>query len=98
MKPLSAAKLRETQGLSHDAQTLQGQGQEDEYEEGVQTAERSGSFGHREFRRSSSIFTRGFAAAIPADARHGSVLGFGAGALPVLQVTSSAIQAFNAVL
>ena len=44
------------------------------------------SFGQREVRRSSSMFTRGFAAAISPDARRGSVLGFGASSLPVLQV------------
>lgn len=83
MKPLSAAKFKDTQGLSQDSQTLQGQ--EDEYDEERQALERGDSYSQREVRRSSSIFTRGFAAAIAPDARRGSVLGFTAGALPVLQ-------------
>lgn len=40
----------------------------------------------REFRRSSSLFTRGFAASIQAGTGQASVLGMGSGALPVLQV------------
>ena len=57
-----------------------------EYDEGGRTMERRGSLGQKEVRRSSSMFTRGFAAAVQPDARSGSVLGFGAAAMPVLQV------------
>lgn len=92
MKPLSAAKFRDTQGLSQDSQTLQGQ--EDEYDEERQALERGDSFLRREVRRSSSIFTRGFAAAIAPDARRGSVLGFTAGALPVLQARDPCLGKF----
>lgn len=49
-------------------------------------AENSRSLSMREVRRSSTMFTRAFAASIPLDARQGSVLGFAAAGLPILQV------------
>lgn len=46
-------------------------------------------------RRSSSMFDRGYLAAIPPDVRRGSILGFGPGAVPVLQVRWTRHETFG---